>query len=82
MASEAVIPNEERILSAWAFTVGVIRARMVVVFSINEMWHICSYKQVVVLPYVYFGAFRENGYGGVPEVSRLNIGWLIRYWTL
>ena len=55
MASEAVIPNEERIRSAWVFTVGVIRARMVVVFSINKMWHICSYKQVVVLPKVYFG---------------------------
>ena len=27
MASEAVIPNEERIFSAWFFTVGVIRAR-------------------------------------------------------
>ena len=35
MASEAVIPNEERIFSAWFFTVGVIRARMVVVFSIG-----------------------------------------------
>ena len=35
MASEAVIPNEERILSAWVFTVGVIRARMVVVFNMK-----------------------------------------------
>ena len=50
MASEAVIPNEERIFSAWVFTVGVIRARMVVVFSMGSMWRKCSYKQVVVLP--------------------------------
>ena len=50
MASEAVIPNEERILSAWFFTVGVIRARMVVVFSIGTMWTSCSYKQEDVLP--------------------------------
>ena len=28
---------------------------MVVVFSIIQVWHICSYKQEVVLPYVYFG---------------------------
>ena len=55
MASEAVIPNEERIRSAWVFTVGVIRARMVVVFSIDSMWLKCSYKQEVVLPYTYFG---------------------------
>ena len=55
MASEAVIPNEERILSAWFFTVGLIRARMVVVFSMDLMWRNCSYKQVVVFPYTYFG---------------------------
>ena len=61
MASEAVIPNVERIFSAWVFTVGVIRARMVVVFSMNEMWHICSYKQVVVLLYTYFGCLWTIG---------------------
>jgi len=33
----------------------VIRARMVVVFSMGLLWRECSYKQVVVLPYVYFG---------------------------
>ena len=64
MASEAVIPNEERILSAWVFTVGVIRARMVVVFSMNKMWHICSYKQAVVLPYIYFACLWTLGCWG------------------
>lgn len=37
---------------------------MVVVFSMNEMWHICSYKQVVVLPYTYFGCLWTIGGGG------------------
>ncbi len=59
MASEAVIPNEERIISAWAFTVGVIRARIVVVFSIGSMWLNCSYKQEVVLPALYFGYLKD-----------------------
>jgi len=62
MASEAVIPNEERIRSAWVFTVGVIRARMVVVFSIDSMWLNCSYKQEVVLPYIYFGCLIDNAH--------------------
>jgi hypothetical protein len=30
----------------------------------NEMWHICSYKQVVVLPYTYFGCLWTIGGGG------------------
>ena len=30
-------------------------AERVVVFSMGIVWHICSYKQEVVLPYVYFG---------------------------
>ena len=37
---------------------------MVVVFSMNKMWHICSYKQVVVLPYTYFGCLWTIGGGG------------------
>ncbi len=31
------MPNEERIFSAWVLTLGVIRARMVVVFNIAYM---------------------------------------------
>jgi hypothetical protein len=50
------MPREERILSAWILTVGVIRARMVVVLSMGIVWHNCSYKQEeVVLPHTYFG---------------------------
>jgi hypothetical protein len=30
----------------------------------NKMWHICSYKQAVVLPYIYFACLWTLGCWG------------------